>query len=150
MFVQAAYPAFFALYPAFEKSHKIRALQYANGVRPLPLWMAHLAFDFATVLVASTALTVTIAMQFASFWTAPGYIFVVSCLYGLACILVSYHMARLAGSQLAAFFAAFGVMLLMFVVTALAFTVRPSSAPLPAIVLTLPETKTAHTGLQQS
>lgn len=34
----AAYPAFFALYPTLERLRGVRALQYSNGVRALPLW----------------------------------------------------------------------------------------------------------------
>jgi len=36
--VMACYPAFFALYPTIERLRGIRALQYSNGVRSLPLW----------------------------------------------------------------------------------------------------------------
>jgi hypothetical protein len=36
--VMAAYPAFFALYPTAERIRGVRALQYSNGVRSLPLW----------------------------------------------------------------------------------------------------------------
>jgi hypothetical protein len=36
--VMSAYPAFFALYPTIERLRGVRALQYSNGVRSLPLW----------------------------------------------------------------------------------------------------------------
>jgi ATP-binding cassette subfamily A (ABC1) protein 3 len=36
--VMACYPAFFALYPTIERLRGVRALQYSNGVRSLPLW----------------------------------------------------------------------------------------------------------------
>jgi len=37
--VMACYPAFFALYPTIERLRGVRALQYSNGVRSLPLWL---------------------------------------------------------------------------------------------------------------
>ncbi len=52
--VFACYPAFFALYPTVERVRKVRALQYSNGVRPMPLWLAHLLFDAMFVLLVSS------------------------------------------------------------------------------------------------
>lgn len=49
----AAYPAFFALYPTLERLRNVRALHYSNGVRPLPLWLAYLAFDSIVILLIS-------------------------------------------------------------------------------------------------
>ena len=129
VFIFAAFPAFFSLYPAFEKSHNIRQLQYANGVRPFPVWMAHLLFDFVSIVIIATAITATIASQFRDFWFAPGWIFLVVILYGLATLLVTYLMARISRSQLSAFFSSFGIMILMYILTALSFMVggRPLS-----------------------
>lgn len=36
--IMSCYPAFFALYPTRERLLNIKALQYGNGARPLPLW----------------------------------------------------------------------------------------------------------------
>jgi hypothetical protein len=55
----AAYPGFFSLYPTVERTRNIRDLEYSNGVRSLPLWLAYLSFDFLIVL-ASSALSVII------------------------------------------------------------------------------------------
>jgi len=55
----AAYPGFFSLYPTVERTRNIRDLEYSNGVRSLPLWLAYLSFDFIIVL-ASSALSVII------------------------------------------------------------------------------------------
>ena len=52
-FILACYPAFFALYPTNERLRSARAMQYSNGVRPLPLWLAYIAFDFVFVAVIS-------------------------------------------------------------------------------------------------
>src|SRR3569833_4456756 len=102
------YPCFFALYPAYEKAKKVRALQYANGVRPFPLWISHLLFDFIIVAIGSLAFTITIGIQFSDFWLAPGYMFLISCLYGLASILISYLLVWFVCSLLVAFFFSFG------------------------------------------
>ena len=119
----AGYPAFFSLYPAYEKSHRIRQLQYQNGVRPLSVWMSHLIFDGIFVLVIAVAATATIAAQFKAFWFAPGWIFLVMLLYGAATLLLTYMMARISRSQLSAFISAFGVLMLMYIATAIAFMV---------------------------
>ena len=43
--VMSAYPAFFTLYPTIERLRGVRALQYSNCVRSLPL----LYVDFITI-----------------------------------------------------------------------------------------------------
>ncbi|KAF2804277.1 uncharacterized protein BDZ99DRAFT_511680 [Mytilinidion resinicola] len=104
----AAYPGFFALYPTVERLRKVRALHYSNGIRAAPLWMAYLAFDFMFVLFISAIVT-GIFVGASSAWYAPGYLFVVFFLYGLASILIAYVVSLFVTSQLAAFaFAAGG------------------------------------------
>jgi hypothetical protein len=71
---QAVYPALFALYPTYEKLHKVRAVQYSNGVRALPLWISYTTFDFIFVLVVSMACTAIVAAQ-APTWFGAGYLF---------------------------------------------------------------------------
>jgi ABC-type multidrug transport system ATPase subunit len=63
----AAYPGFFALYPTVERTRNIRGLEYSNGVRSLPLWLAYLTFDFLIVLVSS-ALSIIIFAASSSAW----------------------------------------------------------------------------------
>ena len=58
-FAMCAYPAFFALYPAFERIGNIRALHYSNGVRPGPLWLSYTIFDSVFVVIVSV-LTVVV------------------------------------------------------------------------------------------
>ncbi|KAF4469052.1 ABC transporter [Fusarium albosuccineum] len=58
--LQTIYPAAFVLYPAIEKARKVRALEYANGVRRGPLWVAYGMFDFIFVLAISAGVTATI------------------------------------------------------------------------------------------
>ncbi|KAL2063822.1 hypothetical protein VTL71DRAFT_5627 [Oculimacula yallundae] len=104
----AAYPGFFSLYPTIERTRNIRGLEYSNGVRSLPLWLAYLTFDFLIVLVSS-ALTVIIFATTSSAWYHVEYLFLIFMLYGLASILLSYVVSLFARTQLAAYaFAAAG------------------------------------------
>ncbi|PTB69131.1 P-loop containing nucleoside triphosphate hydrolase protein [Trichoderma citrinoviride] len=104
----ACYPAFFALYPSNERRRFVRSLQYSNGVRPFPLWMAYLLFDFVMVL-ASSAIVTAVWAGLSDIWYHIEYIFVVLLFYGLASILVSYLVSLFTRSQLATFaWAAFG------------------------------------------
>ncbi|KAI6352635.1 hypothetical protein MCOR25_009365 [Pyricularia grisea] len=120
--ILTVYPVFFALYPAYEKSHNVRALQYANGIRPAPMWIAHLLSDFVVVLLVSIALTATVAAQLPMFWN-PGFLFFVSILYGLAGILIGYIVAsKLTKTQLSAFMATLLILEVQFVGAVLSFT----------------------------
>jgi hypothetical protein len=101
--VMAAYPAFFSLYPTIERIRKIRALEYSNGVRSLPLWLAYLAFDFCISLVVSVLITIIFAAAATHAWYSLGHLFVVLVLYGVASILLSHVLSLIAKSQLAAF-----------------------------------------------
>ncbi|XWW98542.1 hypothetical protein V2A60_006542 [Cordyceps javanica] len=98
----AVYPAFFSLYPSSERRRFVRALQYSNGVRPLPLWLAYLVFDFIVVLVSSAIVTGVWA-ALSSVWYNIAYIFVVLFLYGLCSILFSYVISLFTKSQLGTF-----------------------------------------------
>lgn len=98
----ACYPAFFALYPSNERRRFVRALQYSNGVRPFPLWIAYLLFDF-TIVVLTSAVVTAIWASLSSVWFHIEYIFVVFFLYGLASILYSYVISLFTKSQLATF-----------------------------------------------
>ncbi|KAJ4301221.1 hypothetical protein N0V90_003312 [Kalmusia sp. IMI 367209] len=98
----SVYPAFFALYPTMERLRKVRALHYSNGIRAAPLWLAYLIFDFCFVLLISAVVT-GIFVGASSAWYAPGYLFVIFFLYGLASILFCYLISIVATSQLATF-----------------------------------------------
>jgi len=98
----ACYPAFFALYPTVERLRNVRALQYSNGVRALPLWLAYLTFDAIIGIVAS-AIAIIIFAVASSVWYHIGYLFVVFLVYALSSILLSYVVSMFAKSQLAAF-----------------------------------------------
>jgi len=120
------YPAFFALYPTFERLGNVRALQYSNGVRPVPLWFSYALFDFCFVIVIATVNTIVMSQQL-SFWFAVGNMFPVLLLYGLAAILLSYAISLIASSQLAAFAFAAGLGAVMFLCSLLGFIVSISN-----------------------
>ncbi|KAF2265745.1 P-loop containing nucleoside triphosphate hydrolase protein [Lojkania enalia] len=115
--IMSCYPAFFALYPTVERLRKIRALQYSNGARPLPLWLAYLSFDWLNVLITSGIMTIILAASTADNWWNIGYLFVALFLYGMAALLTAYIVSQFAKSQLSAFAIAAGwqgFMLLMY------------------------------------
>lgn len=101
--IMSCYPAFFALYPTRERLLHIRALQYSNGARPVPLWLAYLSFDWLNVLITSAIMIIILAASSPDNWWHIGYMFVVLFLYGLASLLWAYMVSLFAKSQLAAF-----------------------------------------------
>ncbi|KAI2468356.1 P-loop containing nucleoside triphosphate hydrolase protein [Annulohypoxylon bovei var. microspora] len=96
------YPAFFGLYPNIERRRNVRGLQYSNGVRSLPLWVAYTAFDFAIVLVSSALATAAFAAS-SDVWYHVAYLFLIFILYGLASILFSYVISLFCGNQLSTY-----------------------------------------------
>lgn len=117
---QAVYPAFFSLYPTFERLRKVRALQYSNGVRARPLWFSYTMFDFMFVLVIAAACSIIFAQQ-TNWWFAVGYMFPILALYGLAATLMAYVISLFATSQLAAFALTAGSGAIMFLLSLLTF-----------------------------
>ncbi|KAJ3549507.1 hypothetical protein NM208_g464 [Fusarium decemcellulare] len=116
------YPAFFALYPAYERLHKVRALQYSNSVRPLPLWTSHILVDLVFVLIISGLSAFFISLGIAK-WYSAAYLFPVMLLYGIAAMLWSYIVSLYARSELASFGLSLCALLVMFVVSVAAFMV---------------------------
>nr|POE84614.1 atp-binding cassette sub-family a member 3 [Quercus suber] len=115
----SAYPGFFALYTNVERLRKVRALHYSNSIRAAPLWVAYTLFDFLIVLLVS-AIAIIIFTATSGILYAPGYLFLVFALYGLATLLMSYAISLFTTSQLATFaFAAGGscVMFLLYFIT---------------------------------
>ncbi|KAM7205792.1 putative ABC transporter [Naviculisporaceae sp. PSN 640] len=119
--IMAVYPAFFALYPAFEKSTNVRAVQYSNGVRALPLWTSYFLFDLVFVLAVSIAYTVTISIQY-PYWWGASYMFPVCLFYGIISIFIAYMISTKASSQLASFLWTLGCNVFGYLIMALATT----------------------------
>ncbi|RYP76945.1 hypothetical protein DL771_001498 [Monosporascus sp. 5C6A] len=117
--LMALYPAFFALYPTYERKSQVRALQYSNGIRPFPLLLSYMMFDFIFVLVISIVCTVLISSQ--TGWFGLGHLFLVQALYGMASILFAYLISLMTRSQPAAFASAVLAMAVMYILAVTAF-----------------------------
>lgn len=128
----AAYPGFFALYPTVERTRNIRGLEYSNGVRSLPLWLAYLAFDFMIVLLSS-ALCIIIFAAASPAWYHVGYLFVVFMLFGMASILLSYVVSLFAKTQLAAYAFAAAGQAVFFLIYLIGYLVTLTYAPVNKI-----------------
>ncbi|KAL2135781.1 hypothetical protein VTI74DRAFT_6986 [Chaetomium olivicolor] len=114
-----AYPAFFSLYPNLERRRNVRGLQYSNGVRPLPLWLAYMGFDFAIVLAGSVITIAFFAGLAPNLWYHIGYVFLIFILHGLASTLLAYNVSLFSANQLSAYaFTAAGqvIMLLIYLI----------------------------------
>ncbi|KAF5648374.1 ABC transporter [Fusarium sp. NRRL 52700] len=116
----SVYPAFFALYPSNERRKFIRGLQYSNGVRPLPLWIAYLLFDLIIVLV-STAIVVAIWAGVSDIWFNIGYVFLVLFLYGIASTVFAYLVSLFTKTQLGTYAWAAASQTLILVVYIIAY-----------------------------
>ncbi|KXJ86319.1 hypothetical protein Micbo1qcDRAFT_140561 [Microdochium bolleyi] len=127
-----AFPGFFGLYPNIERRRNVRGLQYSNGVRSFPLWLAHTLFDFSLVLV-SAALTIGIFAGASGVWFHVGYLFVVFMLYGLTTILLGYVISLFCGSQLATYAIAAGSQAVGFLVYLIAYLSIMIFAPAPSV-----------------
>ncbi|RBQ82602.1 hypothetical protein VDGD_07454 [Verticillium dahliae] len=130
------YPAFFALYPSLERHRHVRGLEYSNGVRPLPLWMAYIAFDFSIVLVAS-AIMVAAWAAVSDIWYHIGFIYLIFILYGLASILLAYVISLVSKTQLAAFATTAMLQAGIFLVYIIAYFFSFTAAPIERVDDTL-------------
>jgi ATP-binding cassette, subfamily A (ABC1), member 3 len=96
-------PGLFALYPSYERTRNIKALQYSNGVRPAPLWLAHLLFDSIFVLIISSAALAIFVNVRGEVWFSIGHLWPVFFFYGLSSILFAYVASLFLSTQLGAF-----------------------------------------------
>ncbi|KAI0391785.1 hypothetical protein F5Y17DRAFT_460472 [Xylariaceae sp. FL0594] len=112
---QGFYPAFFALYTAYEKRTRVRALQYSNGIRPFSIVFAYWTFDGAFVVLVSVVTTVLYSRQ--TQWFQVGWLFLVQALFGLAATLMSYLVSFISRNQTAAFALSVLFMVIMFVLS---------------------------------
>lgn len=111
-----AYPGFFALYPNLERRRNVRGLQYSNGVRPLPLWLAYTGFDFIIVIAGAVLSIILWAALANSLWYHLGYVFLIFVLYGLASTLLAYNISLFSANQLSAYAFTAAGQLVMFIV----------------------------------
>ncbi|RGP77504.1 ABC transporter [Fusarium longipes] len=116
----SVYPAFFALYPSNERRKNVRGLQYSNGVRPFPLWIAYLLFDLIIVLLA-TSIATALWAGVSNIWFHLGYVFLILFLYGMASTLLSYLVSLFTSTQLGTFAWASAGQTLVFVIYIVAY-----------------------------
>ncbi|KAG8671227.1 hypothetical protein FPOAC2_04554 [Fusarium poae] len=116
----SVYPAFFALYPSNERRRNVRGLQYSNGVRPFPLWVAYLLFDLLIVLLA-TSIGTAIWAGVSDIWFHLGYVFLILFLYGIAATLFAYIISLFTSTQLGTFAWSAASQTLTFVVYIIAY-----------------------------
>ncbi|KAJ9156929.1 ATP-binding cassette sub-family A member 5 [Coniochaeta hoffmannii] len=128
----AAYPGFFALYPNVERRRNVRGLQYSNGVRTLPLWLAYVVFDFSIVIVSS-ALAVILFAALSSVWWNVAYLFLIFMLYGLTSILLAYVISLFASNQLSAYAFTAAGQAVLFLVYLIAYLCTITYAPVNRI-----------------
>lgn len=95
------YPGFFAIYPTLERIRNVRALHYSNGVKPLPLWLAYLAFDSLLIVLISIVAIILLGTA-TPYWFHLPYIFLILFLYGISSAILSYIISMVARSHLAA------------------------------------------------
>lgn len=96
------FPSLFGFYPNTERKQSVRSLQYSSGARSLPLWTAHLSFDFLIVLVAM-CICAGIYVGTSDIWYNGGFLFLIFILYGTASILLSYIISLFAESSISTF-----------------------------------------------
>lgn len=99
----AIMPGLFALYPSYERTRMIKALQYSNGVLPGPLWLAHLLFDAFFVLGISVVTLVIFITVRSDAWFSAGHLWPVFFFFGLSSTLFSYVISLFVRTQLGAF-----------------------------------------------
>ena len=111
------------LYPAIEKARRVRALEYANGVRRAPLWIAYGLFDAIFVVVIAVGCSLIVQFQL-WYWNGPGLIMLpILFLYGVAAVLLGYVVSHFVTGPLKSFMAMGGISLLMYAVAAISFSV---------------------------
>ncbi|KAI0878698.1 hypothetical protein GGS24DRAFT_371499 [Hypoxylon argillaceum] len=130
--VLAAYPAFFGLYPNVERRRNVRGLQYSNGVRSLPLWVAYTTFDFFIVLVSSAIVTGIFASA-SNVWYHVDYLFLILFLYGLASTLLSYVISLFCSNQLSTYAFSAAGQAVGFLVYLIAYLAVQTFAPITKI-----------------
>lgn len=136
--IQTIWPAAFVLYPAIEKSRKVRAIEYANGVRRGPLWLAYGLFDAMFVFVIAVGTSAILTTQL-SWWNGPPFVmFPILLLYGMAGVFLGYIISHFVSGPLKSFLSTMGISLLMYVIAAIAFAVSSLSRVCASFPLTAP------------
>lgn len=113
--MQAAYPAFFVVYPAIERRSNTRSLQYANGVRRMPQMVAYMLFDLLWIIVMSVVSTVV--LQPITGWVGvPWVMIVIFTLYAVCGNFIAQIAGHVSNGPLKSFLAALTVNLICFAI----------------------------------
>lgn len=120
--MQAAYPAFFVVYPAIERRSKTRSLQYANGVRRTPQMVATILFDLfwiATMSAVSALVLVPVRG-----WIGTAWIMIaIFSLHGMCAAFISQIVGHVSNGPLKSFLAALAANLVLLAIALGAFLV---------------------------
>jgi ATP-binding cassette, subfamily A (ABC1), member 3 len=135
--VMATAPAFFSLYPTLERVRHVRGLQYSNGVRALPLWLAYLLFDFSIILFSTSVVGIIFAAVAGAAWYNLGYLYLVLILYNISAILTAYIISLYARTQLSAFAFAAGGQAVLFLGYLVGYLCTITYAPVTKVDSTL-------------
>ncbi|TQW00331.1 ABC transporter [Cordyceps javanica] len=113
--LQAAYPAFFVVYPAIERRSNTRSLQYANGVRRTPQMVAYMLFD--VLWIAAMSVVSTIAVVPISGWTgSPFIMIIIFTLYAICGNFIAQIAGHVSNGPLKSFLAALTANLICFAI----------------------------------
>ncbi len=129
----AAAPAFFSLYPTLERVRLVRGLEYSNGVRALPLWLAYLMFDFSISLFSTSVIGIIFATVSGAVWYQLGYLYLVLVLFNMSAILLSYVVSLYARTQLSAFAFAAGGQAILFLAYLVGYLVTFTYSPVTSV-----------------
>lgn len=95
-------PAFASLYPTFERLSKVRAMQYSNGLRVLPLWTAYILYYLVIMLILCDICLGIMASGLNTIYAA-GHMYLCFLLFLISATLTSFIISLFVKSQLAAF-----------------------------------------------
>lgn len=96
------FPGLLGLYPNTERVKNVRSLQYSSGVRTLPVWAAHLIFDWGIMLV-SMILAAMIFVVSSDSWYNGDYLFPIFIFYSLTTIILSYFLSLICATPMATY-----------------------------------------------
>ncbi|KAH6692200.1 hypothetical protein F5X68DRAFT_250381 [Plectosphaerella plurivora] len=125
-FLHSLYPAIFALYPAYEKIQKVRALQYSNNVSPYPLWASYIVVDMSIVTIVAALGTLALAAHVPN-WYFAGYMFPVMWLFGITGMLWSYIISLYSRSELQAFGLTVCLMVVFYFLSVVGFSLSATN-----------------------
>ncbi|KAE8150913.1 hypothetical protein BDV25DRAFT_139348 [Aspergillus avenaceus] len=118
-----------SIYPMYERTSNVRALQYSNGVSPFALWAAYLLFDTQFIFVEGLIVWGTLCvMPIQSIWYRPDCILGAFILFGIASYLGTYLFSNL--FRRSGFALCFGVHILLLLLYFMAYVLNQFFGPI--------------------